>query len=137
MNRDGEEQLGLYFCNMKLTANNKLQKLIIIGDKVLIKPVKQNDTTPSGLYLPPGLQEKEKIQQGYVVRIGPGFAIPSAIESESWKHEEEQVKYIPLQINEGDLAIFLLGGAVEVVYETEKYFIVPQNAILMVEREEI
>jgi co-chaperonin GroES (HSP10) len=121
---------------MKLTANNKLQKLIIIGDRVLIKPTKQNDTTASGLYLPPGVQEKEKIQQGYVVRIGPGFAIPAAIETETWKQEEEQIKYIPLQIKEGDLAIFLLSGAIEVVYEAEKYFIVPQNAILMVEREE-
>jgi co-chaperonin GroES (HSP10) len=121
---------------MKLTANNKLQKLIIIGDRVLIKPAKQNDTTASGLYLPPGVQEKEKIQQGYVVRIGPGFAIPAAIETESWKQQDEEVKYIPLQIKEGDLAIFLLSGAIEVEYETEKYFIVPQNAILMVEREE-
>jgi co-chaperonin GroES (HSP10) len=121
---------------MKLTSNNKLQKLIIIGDRVLIKPTKQNDTTASGLFLPPGVQEKEKIQQGYVVRIGPGFAIPAAIETETWKQEEEQIKYIPLQIKEGDLAIFLLSGAIEVVYEAEKYFIVPQNAILMVEREE-
>lgn len=121
---------------MKITAENTLKKLIIIGDRVLIKPGKQQDVTASGLYLPPGVQEKEKIQQGYVVRIGPGFAIPVAIETESWKQEEEAVKYIPLQIKEGDLAIFLLNGAIEVVYEGEKYFIVPQSAILMVEREE-
>lgn len=121
---------------MKITAENTLKKLIIIGDRVLIKPNKQQDITASGLYLPPGVQEKEKIQQGYVVRIGPGFAIPVAVETESWKQEEEPVKYIPLQIKEGDLAIFLLNGAIEVVYEGEKYFIVPQSAILMVEREE-
>ena len=58
------------------------------------------------------------------------------VESESWKPEEEQVKYIPLQAREGDLAIFLLNGATEVLYEKEKYFIVPQSAILMLEREE-
>jgi co-chaperonin GroES (HSP10) len=46
------------------------------------------------------------------------------------------VKYVPLQAREGDLAIFLLSGATEVMYEGEKYFIVPQNAILMLEREE-
>ena len=61
---------------------------------------------------------------------------PLPIETETWKQEEDQVKYVPLQIKEGDLAIFLLSGAIEVDYETEKYFIVPQNAILMVEREE-
>jgi co-chaperonin GroES (HSP10) len=58
------------------------------------------------------------------------------VENESWKAEEEQVKYIPLQAKEGDLAIFLLSGATEVMYENEKYFIVPQSAILMLEREE-
>ena len=36
----------------------------------------------------------------------------------------------------GDLAIFLVSGATEVMYEGEKYFIVPQSAILMLEREE-
>jgi co-chaperonin GroES (HSP10) len=58
------------------------------------------------------------------------------VEDEPWKAGEEQVKYIPLQAREGDLAIFLLSGATEVMYEGEKYFIVPQNAILMLEREE-
>jgi co-chaperonin GroES (HSP10) len=37
-------------------------------------------------------------------------------------------------VREGDLAIFLSSGAVEIVYEGEKYFIVPQSAILMLER---
>jgi co-chaperonin GroES (HSP10) len=58
------------------------------------------------------------------------------VEDESWKSEEEKVKYVPLQAKEGDLAIFLLSGATEVIYENEKYFIVPQSAILMLEREE-
>jgi chaperonin GroES len=43
---------------------------------------------------------------------------------------------VPLQTREGDLAIFLVGGATEVFYQDEKYFIVPQSAILMLEREE-
>jgi co-chaperonin GroES (HSP10) len=43
---------------------------------------------------------------------------------------------VPLQAKEGDLAIFLLNGAHEVVYEGEKYFIVSQGAILMLEREQ-
>lgn len=122
--------------NMHLTPDNKFKKLIVIGDRLLIKPVQGNERTASGLYLPPGVQEKEKVQQGYVIKHGPGYAIPMPVESESWKAEEEQVKYIPLQAKEGDLAIFLLSGATEVVYENEKYFIVPQSAILMLEREE-
>lgn len=121
---------------MRLTPENKFKKLIVIGDRILIKPLQGNERTASGLYLPPGVQEREKVQQGYVIKHGPGYAIPMPMENESWKPEEEQVKYIPLQAREGDLAIFLVSGATEVMYENEKYFIVPQSAILMLEREE-
>lgn len=122
---------------MKITPDNKLKKLIVVGDRVLIQPIKQSDKTESGLYLPPGVQEKEKIQSGYVIKVGPGYPLPlPADEDEMWKGKEEQVKYLPLQAQEGDLAIFLQRGAVEVIYEKEKYFIVPQASILMLEREE-
>lgn len=121
---------------MILTSDNTFKKLIVIGDRVLIRPSKPEEKTVSGLYLPPGVQEKEKVQQSYVIKTGPGYAIPMPVDSEPWKAEEEQVKYIPLQAREGDLAIFLVSGATEVMYEGEKYFIVPQSAILMLEREE-
>jgi co-chaperonin GroES (HSP10) len=121
---------------MLLTPDNKLKKLIIIGDRVLIRPSKPNERTQTGLYLPPGVQEKEKVQQGYVIKIGPGYAIPMPPEDEPWKNQEEQIRYLPLQAKEGDLAIFLLSGATEIMYQDEKYFIVPQSAILMLEREE-
>jgi co-chaperonin GroES (HSP10) len=121
---------------MQLTSDNKFKKLVVIGDRVLIRPSKGNERTDSGLYLPPGVQEKEKVQQGYVIRTGPGYAIPMPVDDEPWKQSDEQVKYIPLQAREGDIAIFLLSGATEVLYQGEKYFIVPQSAILMLEREE-
>ena len=121
---------------MLLTPDNKLKKLIVIGDRILIKPLQPDQRTASGLYLPPGVQEKEKVQQGYVIKTGPGYAIPIPVENETWKSEEEQIKYVPLQAKEGDLAIFLLNGATEVMYHGDKYFIVPQSAILMLERED-
>jgi chaperonin GroES len=121
---------------MHITTDNRLKKLIVIGDRLLIKPARPDDRTASGLYLPPGVQEREKVQQGYVIKTGPGYAIPMQVEEESWKPDEEKVKYIPLQAKEGDLAIFLLSAATEVIYENERYFIVPQSAILMLERDE-
>jgi chaperonin GroES len=121
---------------MHITPDNRLKKLIIIGDRVLIRPTRPNERTESGLYLPPGVQEKEKVQQGYIIKTGPGYAIPLPPEDEPWKNTEEQVRYLPLQAHEGDLAIFLLSGATEIMYQEEKYFIVPQSAILMLEREE-
>ena len=49
-----------------------IEKFIVVGDKVLIKPKKHERTTKSGLYLPPGVKEKEIIQSGYIVKVGPG-----------------------------------------------------------------
>jgi co-chaperonin GroES (HSP10) len=122
---------------MKITADNKLKKLIVVGDRVLIKPSGNSDKTASGLYLPPGVLEKEKIQTGYIIKVGPGYPLPlPADEDDVWKGKEDSVKYLPLQAQEGDLAIFLQKGAIEVQYEDEKYFIVPQASILMLEREE-
>lgn len=122
---------------MQLTADNKLKKLVVVGDRVLIKPKKESEKTESGLFLPPGVKEKEKVQTGYIVKTGPGYPIPlPAEEDEAWKPDEDKVKYVPLQAKEGDLAIFLQKGAFEVIYEKEKYFIVPQASILMLEREE-
>ena len=122
---------------MQLTADNKLKKIIIVGDRVLIKPLKPEEKTASGLFLPPGVEEKEKVRQGYVIKVGPGYPIPLlADEDDVWKGREEKVKYVPLQAHEGDLAIFIQNASTEVIYNNEKYFIVPQNAILMLEREE-
>lgn len=121
---------------MRITSDNRFKKLIVIGDRILIKPTMPEERTASGLYLPPGVQEKEKVQQGHVIKTGPGYAIPMPVDDEPWKSEDEQVKYVPLQAREGDLAIFLLSGATEVMYEGDRYFIVPQSAILMLEREE-
>jgi co-chaperonin GroES (HSP10) len=58
------------------------------------------------------------------------------VDDEPWKQQGDPVRYVPLQAKEGDLAIFLLSGATEVIHSGERYFIVPQSAILMLEREE-
>mgnify|MGYP001799504169 CR=1 FL=1 len=122
---------------MELTQDNKLKKLIIIGDRVLVKLKKESEKTDSGLYLPPGVKEKEQVKSGYIVKVGPGYPIPMPTEDdEPWKAEAEKVKYVPLQVEEGDLAVFLATASYQVMYQKEKYYIVPQSSILMVEREE-
>lgn len=115
-----------------------LDRLIVVGDRVLIRPKKLTEKTKSGLFLPPGYKEKEEIQTGYVIKVGPGYPIPLPGEeqSESWKKMEENIRYIPLQARVGDMAIFLQKGAIEIVYNDEKYYIVPQHSILLLERDE-
>ena len=115
---------------------NNIDKLIVVGDRVLIKPNDAVDRTSSGLYLPAGYKDKENIQSGYILKCGPGYPLPSMDEGESWNHQKDAPRYLPLQVQPGDLAIFLQKNAIEIKYNNEKYFIVPQNAILLVERDE-
>lgn len=121
---------------IEITPDNQLKRLIIVGDRVLIRPKNPVDQTPTGLYLPPTVTEKEQVQSGYVIKVGPGYPIPNPTEDEPWKETEEKVKYMPLQAQEGDVAIYLQRNAIEVVYNSEKYVIVPQASILMLERTE-
>ncbi|MBD3342708.1 MAG: co-chaperone GroES [Candidatus Lokiarchaeota archaeon] len=112
------------------------KELIIIGDRVLIAPDSGKDKTDSGLYLPQGIAEKEKVQSGYVVTVGPGYMIPNTESSEPWLNPNKEPQFVPLQVQEGDYAIFLRREAVEIEYDNKKYLIVPQAGILVVVRDE-
>ena len=114
-----------------------IQKFIVVGDRVLIRPEEDSNKTSSGLFLPPGVSEKEKIQSGYVIKVGPGYPTASNIEDEPWKETKEPVKYIPLQAKEGDLAIFLRKEAFEIEFEKEKFLIVPQSSVLLLIRNDM
>ena len=83
----------------------KKKEIYIIGDRVLISPDSSKDKTESGLYLPQGISEKERIQSGYIVKIGPGYVMPQQDPSEPWFTKQNEVKYIPLQVRIGDYAI--------------------------------
>ncbi len=123
---------------MKQTNKDKFEKLIVVGDRLLIKPLTQSRKTRGGLFLPPGYNEKEEIQSGYVLKVGPGYPIPVINDdAEPWKQgSNENIRYIPLQAKAGDLAIFLQKSTFEIVYDGEKYYIVPQNSVLLLERED-
>ncbi|MFZ5939995.1 MAG: co-chaperone GroES [Bacteroidota bacterium] len=123
---------------MSLQIDEKdLKKFIVVGDRVLIKPKAQQDRTKAGLYLPPGVQEKEKIHSGYVLKVGPGYPIPAVTDSdEPWKNKADEVKYVPLQPREGDLAVYLQKSGYEIEFNNEKYVIIPHSAILLLIRDE-
>jgi chaperonin GroES len=123
---------------MSINIDEKdLSKFILIGDRVLVKPKNPDTKTKSGLYLPPTVQENEKIQSGYIVKAGPGYPIPALTEQdEFWKASKEDVKYIPLQAREGDLAVYLQKSGYEIEFNNEKYIILPHSSILMIIRDE-
>ncbi|MCL2040768.1 MAG: co-chaperone GroES family protein [Bacteroidales bacterium] len=117
--------------------NNKMQKVHIIGDRALIKPTKEEKITKSGLFLPPGYKEKEEVQRGYIIKTGPGYPIPNINDDTDnlWKQSDNMQRYMPLQVQESDLALFLQRNSVEIIYDDERYFIVNQHNILLVERD--
>ncbi len=114
-----------------------IDKFIVVGDRVLIRPTEESQKTASGLYLPPGVSEKDKIQSGYVIKVGPGYPTGTNIDDEPWKESKDTVKYIPLQAKEGDLAIFLRKEAFEIEFDKEKFLIVPQSALLLLIRDDL
>ncbi|EKD26587.1 MAG: chaperonin GroS [uncultured bacterium] len=110
-------------------------ELILIGDKVLVEPDNDKSKTEGGLYLPQGIKEKDKVQYGTIVKIGPGYPIvdPSLINSDPWDKTYKN-QYFPLQSMVGDKCVFLKEQAFEVYYNKKKYFVIPHAAILMVIR---
>jgi co-chaperonin GroES (HSP10) len=103
----------------------------------LVKPKVPQAKTRSGLFLPPGVNENEKVQIGYIVKVGPGYPIPAVSESdEPWKNRHDEPKYVPLQAKEGDQAVYLQNSAIEIEFNKEKYIVVPQSAILLLLRDD-
>lgn len=117
-------------------TKSDIDKMVVIGDRLLIRPTTSESRTKSGLLLPPGLEEKENILSGYVIRVGPGYPIPNIEAEESWKPSSDTIKYIPLQVQVGDLAIFLQKQAYEIEFHTQKYFVLSQSSVLMVIRDD-
>lgn len=114
---------------------NSIEKFVVVGDRVLIKPRDMDTHTRSGLVLPASVKAKEEIHSGYILKTGPGYPIPNNDIEESWKGAED-TKYIGMQANEGDLAIFLKSRSFEIEFENEKYLIVPHGAILLLIRDD-
>lgn len=114
---------------------NSVEKFVVVGDRVLIKPRDMETRTRSGLVLPASVKEKEDIQSGYIIKTGPGYPIPNNDIEEAWKGTDT-TKYIGMQAEKGDLAIFLKNQAHEIEFENEKYLIVPHAAVLLLIRDE-
>ena len=114
-----------------------LEKFIMIGDRVLIRPKDPLGKTPSGLYLPPSVVENEKTQSGYIVNVGPGYPIPAMTDAdEPWKEQKDELRYVPLQAKVGDLAVYLNRSGWEIEFNKKKYIILPHSSILMLIRDE-
>lgn len=115
------------------------RKLIVTGDRVLLKMDDSERRTEVGLYLPDTVRDKEEVLGGTIVQTGQGHPLvePSLLSDALWKEGSQvSVRYIPMESRVGDYALFLQKAAIELEYEGEKYHIVPQSAILILIRDE-
>ena len=91
-------------------------KLVPLGDRVVIKALKAEETTKSGIVLPG--QSKEKPQQAEVIAVGPGGVVDG--------------KEVKMEVKPGDQVIYSKYAGTEVKLEEEEYIVVRQNDIVAV-----
>ena len=119
---------------------SKNKQILVVGDRVLIKPDKGEKKSKAGLYLPPSVVEKQEILSGVIVEVGPGIPLgnPDDNIDEPWSNNDNSsIKYIPTQADIGDIALFLNRASIEIKIENDDYLIVPQSAILILIRDDI
>ena len=95
-----------------------MAKIQPLGDKVLVRPLTQEETTKSGIVLPD--VAKEKPQEGEVVAVGKGKYIEG--------------KLVPLDVKPGDRILFTKYGPTEIEFEGQELLIVSEGDILGVIR---
>ena len=120
-----------------MKSTNK--QVLVVGDRVLIRPDTGETKTPAGLYLPPSVIEKQEVRGGTVVEVGPGIPLgsPDSSFDEPWKDKRSDVKYIPTQADIGDYSLFLGKASIEIKIENKDYLIVSQSAILILLRDDL
>jgi chaperonin GroES len=111
------------------------KRLIVVGDRVLIRPDEEN-RTKVGLLLPQGAVDAKQVRGGIVAATGPGSPLPdpSASDDEPWKRRAG-AKYLPMQAQVGDYALFFRRSAVDISYEDVDYVIVSEAALLLLIRD--
>jgi co-chaperonin GroES (HSP10) len=111
--------------------------LLVVGDRVLVRPEEGESVTNAGLILPASVAERESVQTGRVLAVGPGHAVPPpGLELEAEARSAEP-RYVGMQARPGDLTVFSRKAAVEIVVEGEKLLVVPHGALLVLLRSEL
>lgn len=90
-------------------------KLKPLGDRLIVKPVDEEETTASGLVLPD--TAKEKPQKGKVVAAGDGVI-------------GEDGNRRPLDVAEGDEVLYSKYGGTDITVEGEELLVLRESDIL-------
>ena len=87
-----------------------------LGDRVLIKPLSEEATSPGGIILPDSARE-EKTDRGEVIAVGEGKV-------------GDDNKRIPVAVKAGDKVLFQWGEKIE--YGGEDFYLVNEGNILAI-----
>lgn len=115
------------------------KKLIVVGDRLLVRPEDGEERTNAGLYLPQTAISTRQAKGGWVVSVGPGTPVVNAAEfmdDSLGASQEAPARYVPMQAQEGDYVLFLSKAAVEITFEKKNFLIVPNSAVLVLVRED-
>ena len=86
-----------------------------LGDRLIVEVLEEEETTVSGIVLPD--TAKEKPQRGKVLAVGPGS-------------RDEDGKYIPMDVEEGDEVIFSKYGGTEIKVGVDEVLILRESDVL-------
>ena len=86
-----------------------------LGERVIVKPIEQEQTTRGGLVLPD--TAKEKPQEGEVVAVGPGRL-------------SDDGKRISMELSKGDRVVYSKFAGTEYKDGDEEYLILRESDIL-------
>lgn len=90
-------------------------KLEPLADRIIVKPIEQEEVTKGGIFLPD--TAKEKPQEGEVIAVGPG-------------RMSDEGKRIAMDIKVGDRVIYAKYGGTEIKIEDEELMILRESDIL-------
>ena len=88
-----------------------------LGDRLVVKPLEEEDVTPSGIVLPE--TAKEKPQKGEVLAVGPGA-------------RDDDGKRIEMDVSVGNKILFAKYGGTEIKIDTEKLLILRESDVLAI-----
>ena len=91
-------------------------KLKPLGDRLIVRPVEEEETMASGIVLPD--TAKEKPQKGQVVAAGDG------------RWDEDGEKRIPLDVSEGDEILYSKYGGTDITVEGEDLLVLRESDVL-------
>jgi chaperonin GroES len=92
-------------------------KIKPMADRLLVKPLEEEETTPGGIVLPE--TAKEKPQKGEVLAVGPGT-------------RDDEGNRIAMDVSVGDKVLFAKYGGTEIKMDGDKLLILRESDILAI-----